>query len=92
MVRDLVGVVEREKAMGGVMVTLAEPTRDMRREAAAAGTSETGFGRFPKIQIYTIKELLAKIDVDLPPLGRREGYKTAPRERGPAPTQTDLDV
>lgn len=92
MIRDLAGVIERESAAGGLFLTLADPTRDMRREAAAAGVFESSFGRHPKIQIYTIRELLAGIPIDLPPLGRHEGFKRAPRERGPQPTQTDLDV
>lgn len=36
-VRDLHGTVEREKAAIGVLVIASEPTREMRREAAAAG-------------------------------------------------------
>src|SRR5581483_11770611 len=37
MVRDLRGVIERDDAEMGVLVTLAEPTRPMLAEAAAAG-------------------------------------------------------
>lgn len=92
MVRDLAGVVERERAAAGVLITLAAPTRDMRREAAAAGLFETSFGRHPKIQIYTIRDLLGRVRIDLPPLGRGEGFRRAARERGPRPTQADLDL
>ncbi len=92
MVRDLAGVIEREQAAAGVFLTLAEPSREMRREAAAAGVFETSFGRHPKIQIVTIRELFAGLKVDLPPLGGGEGFRRASRERGPQPTQTDLDV
>jgi hypothetical protein len=36
-VRDLKGVIEREKAAIGALITLREPTKPMRTEAAAAG-------------------------------------------------------
>ena len=58
MIRDLKGVVEREKAIIGLFVTLAEPTRDMLKEASSAGFHEVGEKQYPKIQILTIKGLL----------------------------------
>lgn len=58
MIRDLKGVVEREKAIIGLFVTLAEPTKDMLREASSAGFHEVGTMKYPKIQILTIKGLL----------------------------------
>lgn len=91
-VRDLVGTVGRERAAGGPFLTLAEPTKEMRREAAAAGFFDTGFGTHPRVQIMTIRELLAGMKPDLPPLGRNEGFRRAPRERGPQPRQTGLDL
>ena len=36
-VRDLVGTITREKAEIGVFISMAEPTREMRKEAASAG-------------------------------------------------------
>jgi hypothetical protein len=57
MVRDLAHVVDREKAKIGVFITLAEPTAPMKTEAVKAGYYETEFGKYPKIQILTIKEL-----------------------------------
>ena len=58
MIRDLKGVVEREKAIIGLFVTLSEPTKDMLKEAASAGFHEVGSMKYPKIQILTIKGLL----------------------------------
>ena len=58
MIRDLKGVVEREKAIIGLFVTLTEPTRDMLKEASSAGFHEVGEKQYPKIQILTIKGLL----------------------------------
>ncbi|MGH7786490.1 MAG: DNA methyltransferase [Candidatus Binatia bacterium] len=64
-VRDLVGVLAREKAQIGVLITMQEPTRPMRTEAASAGFYELRIGddhvvhRFPRLQLLTIAELLA---------------------------------
>jgi site-specific DNA-methyltransferase (adenine-specific) len=82
MVRDLKGTIEREGALGGMFVTLAEPTREMTREAAAAGFFETSFGTHPKIQILTIAGLLAGQKPNLPSPARGEGFKQAPKETG----------
>ena len=57
MVRDLGHVVEREKAKVGVFITLAEPTKPMLTEAIKAGFYETPYGKFPRLQIFTIKDL-----------------------------------
>jgi len=58
MIRDLIATVDREKAKVGVFITLAEPTRPMKTEAAAAGFYESPLhGRFAKIQILTVEEL-----------------------------------
>jgi len=57
MMRDLAHVVDREKACIGVFITLAEPTAPMKTEAVKAGYYETEFGKYPKIQILTIREL-----------------------------------
>ncbi|HYM21090.1 MAG TPA: DNA methyltransferase [Candidatus Kapabacteria bacterium] len=61
MIRDLKGVLEREKAEIGIFVTLAEPSKPMVTEAVAAGFYESPVGKsYPKIQILTIEELLHK--------------------------------
>jgi site-specific DNA-methyltransferase (adenine-specific) len=82
MVRDFKGTIEREGAAGGMFITLAEPTREMTREAAAAGFFETSFGRHPKIQILTIAGLLAGQKPELPSPARGEGFKQATKESG----------
>ncbi len=68
-IRDLKGVLEREKAQIGVYITLEEPTKPMIEEAAAAGFYEPEHwpGNFyPRIQILTIQELLRGNKVDYP--------------------------
>jgi site-specific DNA-methyltransferase (adenine-specific) len=62
MIRDLRGVMEREKAEMAYFVTLAEPTKPMIAEAAASGSYAPKNGQFcPRIQILTIEGLLSGI-------------------------------
>jgi site-specific DNA-methyltransferase (adenine-specific) len=57
-VRDLRGVLEREKAAIGLFVTLEKPSKPMVKEAAEAGFFKAGNGKeYPKLQILTIEEL-----------------------------------
>ena len=46
-VRDLRGVLEREKAAIGVLIALDEPTKAMRTEAASAGFYRSPWGKGP---------------------------------------------
>ncbi|MBM4284011.1 MAG: site-specific DNA-methyltransferase [Deltaproteobacteria bacterium] len=66
-VRDLRGVLEREQAEIGILITLQPPTKPMKSEALEAGFYESPWGsRHPRLQILTIEELLAQKGVDLP--------------------------
>ncbi len=66
-IRDLRGVIERENAEIGVLITLREPTQPMRVDAAESGWYESPWGtKHPRIQILTIKELLSGKRIDLP--------------------------
>ena len=69
-VRDLRGVLEREKAAIGVLISMEEPTKPMMTEAASAGFYESKiWGRkYPKIQLLTIKDIMAGKKVDMPPI------------------------
>ncbi|MBF6560685.1 MAG: restriction endonuclease [Candidatus Binataceae bacterium] len=67
MIRDLAHVVTREKARMGLFITLAEPTEPMRKEALKEGYCETSIGgKYLKLQIATIGDLLAAKRPDLP--------------------------
>jgi site-specific DNA-methyltransferase (adenine-specific) len=66
-VRDLRGVVERERAEIGVLLCMEEPTNPMRTEAAGAGFYKTPYGNHPKLQVLTIEELLGGARIDYPP-------------------------
>jgi hypothetical protein len=80
MVRDLIAVVEREKAAVGVLISLAMPTRAMEREAAAAGLFEGPFESVPKIQIITLAELFQGIRPRIPRIDAAATFRTAARE------------
>jgi site-specific DNA-methyltransferase (adenine-specific) len=75
MVRDLRGVIEREEAEMGILVTLAEPTSAMVTEAAGAGfVRKSAHGRIPRIQIATIEEILDRRPPQLPPIPSADRY------------------
>jgi len=82
MLRDLVGVLDREKAPMGLFVTLYEPTKPMVAEAAAAGHWVIeGFEPVPKLQIVTIEQLLTSVSPPFRvPLARHDTFKKAQRE------------
>jgi site-specific DNA-methyltransferase (adenine-specific) len=65
--RDLRGVIERENAEIGVLISMAKTTRDMRKEAASAGFYKSPWGKHPKLQLLTIEELLSGKGIDYPP-------------------------
>ena len=68
-IRDLKGTVEREQAAMSVFVTLEAPTQEMLREALAAGYYESPFwaGKYRRLQILTIGDLLGGAGVNMPP-------------------------
>lgn len=67
-VRDLRGVLDREKAAIGVLITLEPPTQPMISEAMAAGFYQSIWWRtkHPKLQILTAEEMLAGKGIDYP--------------------------
>jgi site-specific DNA-methyltransferase (adenine-specific) len=79
-VRDLKGVVEREKATMGLFITLEPSTEPMRVEAVSAGFYHSALWDkdYPKIQILTVEELLAGRQASLPP-SASGGFAKAPR-------------
>jgi len=78
-VRELRGVVERDKAAIGVLLLLREPTHAMRAEAATAGFFTSPWGRHPRIQIRTVEEILDGAGIDMPvPRLSNVTYKRAP--------------
>jgi DNA modification methylase len=74
-VRDLRGTLEREEAAIGIFITLNDATPAMRKEAADAKfyQSEWSNTKHPRLQIFTIEDLLNGEEPDLPPLAHK-GY------------------
>ena len=78
-VRDLRGVIEREKVAIGVLISLNSPTSPMRKEAVDAGfyiSPELGENRYNKIQLLTISELFEGKKVECPPFIKYGGNVT----------------
>jgi DNA modification methylase len=82
--RDLRGVIARENADAGILITLEPPTRAMRQEAAHAGffESDVRAGKHAKLQILTIEDLFAGKQIDFPSVtGTDVTLKAAPRSK-----------
>jgi site-specific DNA-methyltransferase (adenine-specific) len=66
-IRDLVGTVQRENAAIGVFITLELPTSEMQKEAVTTGFyTSLSWGKFPKLQILTIADLLHGLQPQFP--------------------------
>jgi DNA modification methylase len=96
-VRDLRGVLDREKAEIGVLLTMQSPTAPMKTEAAGAGFYDSpGWKKsYPRIQIFTIADLLGGFQIDMPPLGDPEvgaTFKKAARAEIPKESHPELDL
>ncbi len=94
-VRDLKGVLEREKAAIGVLISMQEATSPMKTEAVTAGFYESAlWGRkYPKVQLFTVAELLAGKKVEMPPI-RQVGatFKKAPKATEKQGEQPELQM
>ena len=90
-VRDLKGVVEREKAAMGVFISLEPPTGPMNSEAASGGFYHSDLWQrdFPKIQLRTVSEMLEGKGFELP--NRPAAYQPAQRVRRPQGQQASME-
>jgi len=75
-VRDLRGVIDREKAEIGVLISMQPPT----------GTMD----KFPRLQILSIAELLEGKKIDYPRYSSDATFKKAPKARKAAEEQMPL--
>jgi len=90
-VRDLRGVVERDKAALGALLSFETPTRAMRTEAAAAGFYTSPWGKHPRLQLLTVAQVLDGARIDMPQTaGVNQTVKTAPRHKKPDAEARDL--
>jgi len=91
-VRDLHGVVEREKAQIGVFISMENPTAPMRKEAASAGFYKSPWGtKHPVLQILTIENLLSGKTIDFPRTGDVRTFKKAQKAKGKQKPHPELD-
>ena len=89
-IHKLKSVIEREKALVGLFVTLEPPTKPMIAEAASAGFAETDHGRIPRIQILTIEGILSFREVPRLPVIDTTAFKKAPKEKQAGQAALDL--
>jgi hypothetical protein len=84
-VRDLRGVLEREQAAVGILISLQPPTGPMETEAASAGFYEhkTNQQKFPRLQLRTVKELMEGKGIERPSTvaATDETFKKAPESK-----------
>ena len=90
-VRDLSGVLTREGAEIGVLISFEEPSAGMRAEAADSGFHASPWGRHPRIQLRTIRELLDGKGIDYPHVtGANVTHRRAIRARAEEPERLEL--
>ena len=92
--RDLRGVLDREQAEIGVLITLEEPSKPMLKEAASAGFYKSPAFEdrpFPRLQILTIAEMLEGKGIAMPRL-LETTFKQAPRAKAKRAENLSLDL
>jgi hypothetical protein len=91
-VREVEGsVATYRKAELGILITLHPPSKGMVDEAKRSGVYRDPFGNsYPKVQIYTVEQLLNGVKPDMPPV--IPPYTGAKRERADTGIQLRLDM
>jgi DNA modification methylase len=90
-VRNLGGVVEREKADLGVLVSALKPSKPMYEHAAGKGKVTLGARDYPRLQVIWLKDLLeGTVRLEYPEAGRIDHTRTAPKQ--PRDYQEELDT
>jgi site-specific DNA-methyltransferase (adenine-specific) len=90
-VRDLHGVIDRESAEIGVLLTMEKPSKPMKSEAASGGIYKSPWGDHPKIQILTVEELLDGKKINMPPVHQVNiTYKRARKSKDSKGKQSNL--
>ncbi len=95
-VRDLRGVIDREKAAIGVLISLQPPTGPMEVEAADVGFYEHKLTRqqYPRLQLRTVKELMEGKGIERPSEAAAVDvtFKRAPESKKKHGQQKDLGL
>ncbi len=92
MIRDLKGVLDREKAQIGVFITLDSPTRDMETEAVSSGFYHSDLWQkdYPRVQILSVEQLLNGSEIKMPP--NQPTFKQAGKVKGLYAKQDELGL
>ena len=97
-VRDLRGVLDREKAAIGILISLQPATgpMEMETEAASAGFYEhkTNQQKYPRLQLRTVKELMEGKGIERPSTvaATDETFKKAPESKKKHGEQKALEL
>ena len=95
-VRDLRGVLDREKAAIGILISLQPATGPMETEAASAGFYEhkTNRQKYPRLQLRTVKELMEGKGIERPSTvaATDETFKKAPESKKKQHEQKALEL
>jgi hypothetical protein len=95
-VRDLRGVLDREKAAIGILISLQPATGPMETEAASAGFYEhkTNQMKYPRLQLRTVKELMEGKGIERPSTvaATDETFKKAPESKKKQHEQKALEL
>jgi site-specific DNA-methyltransferase (adenine-specific) len=92
-VRDLRGVVDREKAAIGVLISMEDPSKPMKTEAISAGfyESKTWGKKYPKIQLLSVENILDGYKIEMPPIRQVEAtFKKAAKFKGKEGKQMEI--
>lgn len=93
-VRELRGVIEREKAQMGVLVSREKPTKAMRAEAASAGVYRSPWRSkpYPRIQLINIADLFSEHPIEMPgrEIAENVSFKKGPQKERRRGLQGDL--
>jgi len=95
-VRDLRGVLDREKAAMGVLISLQPPTGPMEAEAASVGfyAHKMNGQQYPRLQLRTVKELMEGKGIERPSnvAAVDETFKKAPKAKATGHQQAGLGL
>ena len=95
-VRDLRGVIERETAAIGVLISLQPPTGPMETEAAGAGfyAHKLNGQQYPRLQLRTVRELMDGKGIERPSTvaATDDTFKKAPKAKSKGHDQPGLEL
>ncbi len=74
-----------------MLISMADPTKPMRTEAAGAGFYVSPWGKHPRLQILTVEDLLGGGTISYPPSRQvNVTFRRAPKASVPGPEQLAL--